>query len=87
MDVPSRGVDPAELSNCALWVEGPKWLAHFMETSQGEFDTVHVPKECLAEVRAEEKGKCQRENASSLLAAAESCCIVHIIRSEDFGNL
>ena len=80
-------MNPVELSNCALWVEAPKWLAHFTETSEGEFDSVHVPEECLAEVRADEKGKRQRETSSLLLAAAEPCGIAQIIRSDDFSNL
>jgi len=45
-------VNPVELSNCALWMEGPTLLAHFMETSEGEFNSAHVPEECLAERRS-----------------------------------
>ena len=62
-------------------------MAHFTVTSEGEFDSVHVPEECLAKVRAEEKGKRQRETSSLLLAAAEPIGIMQIIRSEDLSNL
>jgi len=58
-DVTSRGMNPVELLNCALWAEGPKWLAHFTETSEGEFDSVHVLRNVLQklELRRKESAK------------------------------
>ena len=42
-DVPSRGMSPSEMSECALWIDGPKWFIEYEETSEEEFDSAQLP--------------------------------------------
>ena len=84
-DIPSRGSSPLELSQCPLWMEGPKWLTSITEDTKSVFNSTHVPEECLAEVRAEEKVKCQ--TSSLFLSATEPCGIAQIMEAEDFSDL
>ena len=86
-DIPSRGLNPVELSKCTLWMEGPKWLTNFKENSESVFDSTHIPEEYFAEIRAEERAKCQKETSSVMLAAVEPCGIAQIMRAEDYSNL
>ena len=86
-DIPSRGLNPVELSKCTLWMEGPKWLTNFKKNSESVFDSTHIPEEYFAEIRAEERAKCQRETSSVMLAAVEPCGIAQIMRAEDYSNL
>lgn len=66
-------------------MNGPKWLTSFTEDTESVFNSTHISEECFAEVRAEEKAKCQ---ASSLfLAATEPCGIAQVMRAEDFSDL
>ena len=41
-DIPSRGLNPVEISKCALWMKGPKWLTNFKENSESVFDSTHM---------------------------------------------
>ena len=84
-DIPSRGSSPLKLSQCPLWMEGPKWLTSITEDTKSVFNSTHVPEECLAEVRAEEKVKCQ--TSSLFLSATEPCGIAQIMEAEDFSDL
>ena len=84
-DIPSRGSSPLELSQCPLWMEGPKWLTSITEDTKSVFNSTHVPEECLAEVRAEEKVKCQ--TSSLFLSATEPCGIAQIMEAKDFSDL
>ena len=86
-DIPSRGLNPVELSKCTLWMEGPKWLTNFKGNSESVFDSTHIPEEYFAEIRAEERAKCQKETSSVMLAAVEPCGIAQIMRAEDYSNL
>ena len=83
-DIPSRGSSPMELSKCPLWMNGPKWLTSFTEDAKSVFNSTHIPEECFAEVRAEEKVKSQ--TSSLFLAATEPCGIRQIMRAEDFSD-
>ena len=51
------------------------------------FDNTHIPEKCFAEIRAEERTKCQRENSSVMLAAVEPCGIAQIMRVGDYSKL
>lgn len=50
-------------------------------------DSTHLPGECFAEIRAEERANCQRETSSVMLAAVEPCGVERIMRAEDYGKL
>ena len=50
------------------------------------FDGTHIPEECFAEIKAEERAKCQTETSSVMLAAVEPCGIAQIMRAEDYSN-
>ena len=86
-DIPSRGLNPVELSKRTLWMEGPKWLTHLKENSESVFDSTYIPEEYFAEIRPEERAKCQKETSSVMLAAVEPCGIAQIMRAEDYSNL
>ena len=75
------------MSECALWIDGPKWLIEYEETSKEEFDSAQLPEECLEEMKVGDKEKLQIEASSSLLAAAEAVGIAQIIRCEDYSEL
>ena len=75
-DIPSRGISPAELSVCALWIEGPTWLSDNAESRSEEFNNGQLPQECLEEMKAGDKEKWKSETSSSLLVAAETFGIV-----------
>ena len=68
-------------------MEGPKWLTNFKVNSESVFDSTHIHEKCFAEIRAEERSKCQRESSSVMLAAVEPCGIAQIMRAEDYSNL
>ena len=86
-DVPSRGMSPSEMSECVVWIDGPKWLIEYEETTEEEFDSTLLPEECLKEMKAGDKEKWQIEASSSLLAAAEAVGTAQIIRCEDYSEL
>ena len=68
-------------------MEGPKWLTNFKKNNESGFDSTHIPEGYFAEIRAEERAKCQRETSSVMLAAVEPCGIAQILRAEDYSNL
>ena len=68
-------------------MEGPKWLTHLKENSESVFDSTYIPEEYFAEIRPEERAKCQKETSSVMLAAVEPCGIAQIMRVEDYSNL
>ena len=49
-DIPSRGADPKQLTNCELRLHGPKWLQG-MNIRQDQSDTFDMPEECATEQR------------------------------------
>ena len=51
------------------------------------FDSTHIPEEYFAEIRAEERAKCQKETSSVMLTSVEPCGIAQIMRAEDYRNL
>ena len=63
-DIPSRGMSPSELSECALWIEGPTWLNDNAETGSEEFNNGQLPQECLEEMKAGDKEKWKSETSS-----------------------
>ena len=48
-DVPSRGITPAELASCKLWIHTPDWLVDMM--TEFNEDNLLMPEECLKETR------------------------------------
>ena len=52
-DIPSRGLDPSELSLCKLWKNGPEWLGSDSEPSAWTPDD--LPDKCMAELKANSK--------------------------------
>ena len=56
-DVPSRGMSLSGISECVLWIDGPKWLTENEETSEEEFNSSQLPEECLEEMKAGDKEK------------------------------
>ena len=79
-DIPSRGMSPSELSECALWIEGPTWLSDRADSGIEEFNIGQLPQECL-----EEKWIC--ETSSSLLVGAETFGVANVVTCEDYSNL
>ena len=86
-DVPSRGMSPSGMSECVLWIDGPKWLIEYEETSEEEFNSAQLPEECLEEMKAGDKEKWQIEASSSLLAVAETVGVAQVIKCEDYSDL
>ena len=72
---PSRS--PLELSECALWIEGPTWLTEDEESENDEFNNEQLQKECLEEMKAGDKEKWKVETSSSLLVTAEATGITN----------
>lgn len=68
-------------------MESLKWLTDFRENTESVLDSTHLPGECFAEIRAEERANCQRETSSVMLAAVEPCGVEQIMRAEDYGKL
>ena len=68
-------------------MESLKWLTDFRENTESVLDSTHLPGECFAEIRAEERANCQRETSSVMLAAVEPCGVERIMRAEDYGKL
>jgi len=86
-DILSRGMSPSELSECALWIEGPTWLNDNAETGSEEFNNGQLLQECLEEMKAGDKERWKSETSSSLLVAAETIGIAKVMTCEDYGNL
>ena len=86
-DIPSRGMRPSELSECALRIEGPTWLNDNAETGSEEFNNGQLLQECLEEMKAGDKERWKSETSSSLLVAAETIGIAKVMTCEDYGNL
>ena len=86
-DIPSRGMSPLELSESALWTEGPTWLNENGESGSDEFNSERLPQECLEEMKAGDREKWKSETSSSLLVTAEAVGIAKIMTCEDFSNL
>ena len=82
-NLPSRGVDPLQVANNALWFEGPRWLC---ESSSGRFSDScipeHVPEACATELKVKESHRCQE---SHLLLVSDHKDLV--IRCENFSSL
>ena len=57
------------------------------ENRESVFDSTYIPEEYFAEIRPEERAKCQKETSSVMLAAVELCRIAQIMRAEDYSNL
>lgn len=86
-DIPSRGMSPLELSECALCIDGPTWLIENEESGNEELNDEKLPQERLEEMRAGDKEKCKIETSSSLLATAEAIGIANIMICEDYSEL
>ena len=86
-DIPSRGMSPSELSECALWIEGPTWLSDNAESGSEEFNIGQLPQECLEEMKAGDKEKWKSETSSSLLVVAQTIGIANVVACEDYSNL
>ena len=80
-------MSPSGMSECVLWIDGPKWLVEYEETSEEEFNSAQLPEECLEEMKAGDKEKWQIEASSSLLAAAETIGMAQVIKCEDYSDL
>jgi len=85
-DIPSRGMSPSELSECALWNEGPTWLSDNAKSGSEEFNNGQLPQECLEEMKVGDKEKWKSET-SSLLVAAETIGIAKVMTCEDYSSL
>lgn len=86
-DIPSRGMSPSELLECALWIEGPTWLSDNAESGSEEFNIGQLPQECLEEMKAGDKEKWKSETSSSLLVVAQTIGIANVVTCEDYSNL
>ena len=86
-DIPSRGMSPSQLSECALWIEGPTWLSDNAESGSEEFNIGQLPQECLEEMKAGDKEKWKSETSSSLLVVAQTIGIANVVTCEDYSNL
>ena len=73
-DIPSREMRSLELSECALWIEGPTWLTEDDES------------ECL-EWRLKTRRIARLRPLSSLLVTAEATGIAKIMNFEDYSEL
>ena len=52
-DMPSRGINPLELSGSTLWLHGPNWLAYpDMDVSEEELE---MPEESLQEMKSKDR--------------------------------
>ena len=80
-------MSPLELSECALWIEGPTWLTEDEESENGEFNNEQLPQECLEEMKAGDKEKWKVETSSSILVTAEATGIAKIMKCEDYSEL
>jgi len=80
-------MSPLELSECALWIEGPTWLTEDEESENDEFNNEQLPLECLEEMKAGDKEKWKVETSSSLLVTAEATGIAKIMKCEDYSEL
>ena len=78
-DIPSRGLDPTDLSLSKLWRHGPDWLCPSIEHSPSIPDD-GLPEQCLTELKV---GK--REVAHSLLTSPASG-IASIIDIERYSS-
>lgn len=63
-------------------MESLKWLTDFRENTESVLDSTHLPGECFAEIRSEE-----RANSSVMLAVVEPCGVERIMRAEDYSKL
>ena len=52
-DLPSRGMNPVELSLSNLWIHGPKWLRE--PVGEDQVGETAMPIECAAEMRAKDR--------------------------------
>ena len=88
-DIPSRGMSPLELSECALWIGGPTWLTEDEESASEEFNDEQLPRECLDEMKVGDKEKWKAETSSSLLVSADqgTVGIATILKCEDYSDL
>jgi len=85
-DIPSRGMRPLEMSECALWIEGPTWLSDNAESGSGEFNNGQLPQDCLDQMKAGDKETWKFET-SSFLVAAEAIGIAKVMTYEDYSSL
>lgn len=86
-DIPSRGMSPSELSECALWIEGPTYLSDIAESGSEEFNIGQLPQECFKEMKAGDKEKWKSETSSSLLVVAQTIGIANVVTCEEYSNL
>ena len=86
-DIPSSGMSQSELSECALWIEGPTWLSDNAESGSEEFNIGQLPQKCLEEMKAGDKERWKSETSSSLLVVAETIGIGNVVTCEDYSNL
>ena len=51
--MPSRGINPLELSGSTLWLHGPNWLAYpDMDVSEEELE---MPEESLQQMKSKDR--------------------------------
>ena len=75
-DIPSRGMNPKDLKNSTIWLQGPEWLRHSLEPEVEKRED--IPEECLAE----------RKKSHTLVALQEnSPGLSQLIDPEEFSTL
>ena len=79
-DLPSRGMNPVELSLSNLWIHGPKWLRE--PVGEDQVGETTMPIECAAEMRAKD-----RDLTLNLLVTADSPRLDLAIRCDDHSSL
>ena len=80
-------MSPSELSEFALWIEGPTWLSDKADSGIEEFNIGQLPQECLEEMKAGNKEKRICETSSSLLVVAQTIGIANVVTCEEYSNL
>ena len=71
-DLPSRGMNPVELSLSNLWIHGPKWLRE--PVGEDHVGEILMPVECAAEMRAKD-----RDVTLNLLVTADGTRLDQVI--------
>ncbi len=80
-DIPSRGMDPRQLSNSAIWLRGPEWLRETgVQFDHGDMD--EMPKAC----ESEQKKAKEMHNLLAPVSEPSQVRIGALIKCDDFSS-